>query len=295
MLSSKRGNSLLVSAMAAALVLFVSGCQKYEQQEVRVADGGPGGVTPAQKVKEKYTPELQKYFVDVTTLPAYKAGLTPLLNKLNVNAWTAAVQVKKWLFVPQELNANDRSNMAIHFLENEDETLAIQTNDDVRVQAALFKSLSVKDQSEFLLTEVLTSVYLLKNLSDAELCTLLRESYKVADCTFNNVAAGEEPQIPAVDPEQQNLEEPKQEASEEIITEDAVTKLKPRTPTKPVVTAPPVVVTPKNPLTATDYHKIGLLSTYLKETKDITQKKMLKRMTDLGMDIRIFKVEIQAK
>lgn len=292
MLSSKRGNSLLVSAMAAALVLIVSGCQKYEQQEVRVADGGKGGVTSAQKVKEKYTPELQKYFVDVTTLPAYKAGLTPLLSKLNVSAWTAAVQVKKWLFVPQELNANDRSNMAIHFLENEDETLAIQTNDDVRVQVALFKSLSVEDQSKFLLTEVLTSVYLLKNLSDTELCTLLRDSYKVADCTFNKVPAGEEPQAPAVNAEQSTQEEQKQDASEELITEDAATRLR---PTKPVVTTPPVVVTPKNPLTATDYHKIGLLSTYLKETKDITQKKMLKKMTDLGMDIRIFKVEIQAK
>jgi hypothetical protein len=280
MISSKRGYSLLVPALATALVLFVSGCQKYDQTEVRIADDGKSKTDPAGKPVGGYTPEEKTYFADILKLKSYETHLSATFKKLDAVAWSASINAKKWLFVPQELNADDSRNMAVHFLDGEDKALAIQTSNDVRVQKVLFETLNSEEQADFLLTEIMTSVYLYKNLNDTELCAVVRATNNTLPCPFLKNAAVE------------NAEDIVEESNErsQDTAQAAFKSKKPNDPPKKTPVNDPRYGK-KERLGATDYHRISLLVAYVKETgKDITHKKILTKMTELGFDTRIFQV-----
>lgn len=293
MLSSKRSNPLLVSAMALALVLFASGCQNYDQPEVRVTggDGKNPRVDPNAKPNENYTPEEKTFFTDISTLPAYEAHLSPIFKKLNSPTWAASIGAKKWLFVPNDLNADDTRNMSVHFLDGENEALAIQTSYDIRVQKVLFESFSQEEQAEVLLTEILTSVFLYKNLNDTELCALVRTGRPAIACPFLKVVQKNADSV--IEDEQEESQLNQQDSQGLEIQEAAVRKNKVSKENKK---RPEPVNDPrfgkKEPLKVTDDHRIKLLAIFLKENaKDLTHKKVLSKMTELGFDTRIFQVQ----
>lgn len=295
MLSPKRGNSLLVSAMAVALVLFASGCQNYDQQEARVTGGDGKGkqADPNAKPSDNYTPEERTFFTDISKLPAYEAQLAPIFKKLNNAAWSASINAKKWLFVPQDLNADDTRNMAVNLLDGEDTAVAIQTSYDVRVQKVLFESFAQEEQAELLLSEILTSVFLYKNLNDTELCALVRTGRPAITCPFLKVVQNADTVIEDDQEESQNesLEDSEQD-SQGLEIQQAIRKKKVTNENKK---RPEPVNDPrfgkKEPLKVTDYRRIKLLGIYMKENaKDLTHKKILSKMIELGFDTRIFQV-----
>ncbi|MNL19039.1 hypothetical protein D3C87_1402190 [compost metagenome] len=203
------------------------------------------------------------------------------------------MNAKKWLFVPQDLNADDTRNMAVHFLDGDNEALAVQTSYDVRVQKVLFESFSEQEQADFLLTEILTSVFLYKNLNDTELCALVRSKGNTLACPFLKMV--QKNASSAIDESEEDSQEVspgiQQEGSQDFQIQNSNRKNK---ITKEIKKPAPVNdprFGKKEPLKVTDYHRIKLLAVFLKETaENITQKKIQTKMTELGFDTRIFQV-----
>jgi hypothetical protein len=291
MWSSKRGNSLLVPAMAMALVLILSGCQKYGQQPARVAGAGKGQspTDPASKPSEGgYTPEEKTYFVDVTKLKAFEGDV---FKKIAGPILVGSIQLKKWLLVPQVLNADDTRNMAVHLLDGEEKALAVQTTQDIRVQKALFEALSEADQGDFLLHEILTSVFLLKNLNDTELCTLIKQNSKASACPFLKMVKDAQEVVGS----DETLDSDKNETSDANNQGD-IQEAVSRNQANPNLnkTSKPInnpKFGKKEALKPSEYHRIDLMMTYLQTEKDLTAKKISDKMTELGFDTRIFQVQ----
>ena len=280
---SKSSYSLLMPALATTFILILSGCQKYGQQPARVTKASPT-VDPNSKASDGYTPEQKTYFTDIQKLKAYATHLAPIFQNLGP-AWTASVQMKKWLFVPQDINADDTRNMAVHFVDGADKALAVQTTQDIRVQRVLFGAVSVEEQADILLTEVLTSAYLLKNLNDTDLCALVQSYQKGVACSF----------VKPVKTDASEIEESEPISNDEgdIEIQEAANRRNWKNNVQTLTTS---VNDPrfgkKIPLSPTDYHRIKLLATFLTEnTKDLDQKKVLTKMTELGFDTRIFQVQ----
>ena len=264
-----------VYLVAASLIL--TSCKDSGRTDVHLAKDPRGN--GQQRVQEKYTSEQKTYFTDITKLPAYVANLGPIFIKLSSDAktpWETLINLKKWLFIPQKLDATHSANMSAHLIGEDAETIATQKNDDIWMQRNLFKGLSETEQAQVLLQEIITSIYLLKNLSDEDLCKLIQASGKKTDkCTFEY---SNEPTT------QETKEEQAEEKSAESAVEIAANKETPRKP-----------IRESKRLNEIDYHKIKVVALYIQEegVKSITQRKLLKKMEDAGFDMRIFQAVIK--
>lgn len=271
MVASKRSYSLLVQGCLLSLVLILSACQKYGQQEARLA-GGDGKLDPSGKLEESYTPEQQKQITDISKLESYKTKLSPLFEKLNGTSWTTVVQLKKWLMVPGTLNPEDSRNMSVHFLDGEESALAIQTSEDIRVQKGLFESLSADEQAEFLLTEIMTSAYLLRNLNETELCKLVKAHSAALTCPFLKTTTTNEADDLKLGTLQDKSKAKKKEKPKGTVVHD------PR-------------YGKKEPMRVVDYNRVTLLVRFIKDGTGVTHKSVIAKMTELGFDTRIFQTK----
>lgn len=301
MFRSKSSSLLLVPALAATLVLILSGCQKYGQQEVGISGGGKKA-DPAAKPTEGYTPEEKTYFTDIQKQKAYETHLAPIFEKLNAASWGAAIKSKKWLLVPQDLNADDSRNMAVTFTDADEKVLAIQTSNDIRVQKKIFEALSIEAQADVLLSEILTSVFLYRNLNDTDLCNAVRVGYKDITCPFLKKIAQASDTEENLDQQlgEDEVEEEKStnafqtaEGNNEI--QEAVRRKNNGFNQAPKKKEP--INDPrfgkKTRLTKAEEHKIELLVDFVNENiEDLKQDALIAKMTALGFDTRIFQIKI---
>jgi hypothetical protein len=285
-----------VPALAATLVLILSGCQKYGQQEAGISGGGKTA-DPSGKPKEGYTPEEKTYFTDIQKQKAYETHLAPIFEKLNAVSWGAAIKSKKWLLVPQDLNADDTRNMAVTFPEGEEKALAVQTSNDIRVQKKIFEALSSEAQADFLLSEILTSIFLYRNLNDTELCAAVRAGYKDITCPFlrrivqtSDIDDGLDQSGEVEVEKSTNAFQADQDNSE---VQEAVRKNRFNQEQKKKEPVNDPRFGKKVKLTRAEYHKIELLVDFVGENvANLDQDTLVKKMTALGFDTRIFQIKI---
>ncbi len=258
---------LLMPHLVMAASLFLSGCKGSGQATARLAETQPG--TNPVETSEKYTPEQMAGITDVMKLSAYQDKLSRIFTKLDIEAtspWSSIIHLKKWLFTPQVLNQDSDTNKAIKFMNGESSILGVQTLEDIWVRSDLFAKISSADQADFLLNEILTQVYLLKMLTNDELCSLVKKAHsQTKNCGFDK--------------------------GDTILADQEKTLI--ASSTGKAVRAKPVIGVKKR-LEQNDYHNIAILKSYIQQSGDeLNQESLLAKMASNGFDTRVFHLEIQ--
>jgi hypothetical protein len=286
-MGSKHSYLQLVTAIAVASSLILSACQMRDQSVVgRFAGGGhgDGGNNAAEKTlpgRTTLTPELKALITDPTTLAFYKTNLEPFLDKLTKQStfpWASLLNLKIWLLGSMNLDKMPGQTMAMTYSNLTAEPLSRQTQYEVWIDGDQAKQMSDGDKADLLLNELLTDIYLMRNLSDSEMCKLVMATYPLTPrCQFNTSSDEETAKADTdVKKDQKKNKLGKRAILQKMMMERISSSSRPRTP-----------------LTQQDANSIRVVKNYIHQQGDkLTYKELITKMGEFGFDLRIFSVKI---
>jgi hypothetical protein len=140
----------------------------------------------------------ESYIVDITKHPAFLNYVKPLLvnikdadGKSNSNPETENkfLAYKTWYIAPVDLEKVGKETLGVSFQANETQQIARQTKREIWIDSRIFEKMSLKDQGDLILHEMIMSMYFVKFMTYTELCQIGTMTTKVdgkettTDCT----------------------------------------------------------------------------------------------------------------
>ena len=189
----------LTSAIAVTSTLILSACQPTDQSvHIKYANGGKRGQSTevSSRAKAPVTPELQKMITDVTSGDVYKKGLGLLLGELTKNSkipFETFLKIKPWYVGDLNLTQLPVKALSTYSTTDSKVLTSRQSLYEVWVNLNIFNRLDDSQKAELMLQEYLTSLYLLKHISNLELClTVMKNNHSLEDCRDRMKAADQE-------------------------------------------------------------------------------------------------------
>lgn len=278
-MDSKRRYSYLIPSVLVATSLILSACQEGSHQVTpRVAAAGKDGAN-AESIagRTKLTKEQESQLVDPTSLTSYEQHLKPLFDKMSEEgptSWSTLFKLKRWVIGPMDIKQEESKSLSMTYAQSSAQALARQTQYEVWIDSRSMKDATDKDKADLLLNELLTGLYTLKNLSDEQLCVLVKEVSPKTNCTA---------------PKEVPMEEPAKVESKDTRTSGT-------TPAKDPNPRPSLHAASKSAtLNQGDYANIRNVKNYISQVgANLRHEDLVKKMSESGFDVRIFELEIKA-
>lgn len=134
----------------------------------------------------------ESYIKDPMSLPAGKLVEKYFENIVNEDpdehSYTLIAKSKVWYIAPVDLRKINKESLGVGFLETATDQIAIQTKNEIWVNKAAFDKMSLEEQSDIILHEIVMSMYFTKFLTLAELCHLSAAvDPKSSDCDASDL------------------------------------------------------------------------------------------------------------
>lgn len=299
----KRRYLHLIPSFVIAASLILSACQDNGQSRVRIAKGGGAGARGEAMERIKLSAEQEKFVKDPLTLEAYEKVLKPIFEKMNADAsisWSSLFNLKRWIISPSDIKKEVPSPVSISSSATYGE-YARQTMYDVLVSAAAYDKQNENEKADILLNEFLTALYSFKNLSDDELCQLVKDRNSgIESCTVKKntgLEAGEADgngDLEKILENQTNGESSDNETDvmefDETNNDDSKAAVRRHDP--PKKDSPPAdkkASAAKKPLAKEDYEKIEHVKKYIHDQgQNLAHGELISTMRENGFDMRVF-------
>lgn len=177
----KTVNQTLTMLTLATAMTFSAACSKTIQREKILpakasetkataiegtTDGGGGNAIDNRM--------LESYIVKPEELTASKVHLGTKIAKIfgqdQEPSGNAVFRFKTWYLVPTSLKNISKKALGIEFTEDQTQQVAIQTKDEVWIDANLFNKMTTEEQAKLILHEALMTFYMTKFMTLKELC-----------------------------------------------------------------------------------------------------------------------------
>lgn len=187
--------TILSFGLATCAVYFLVACGKNGPRSVSPAaqSGGRGEIggyqtsSPRPAISPQGTSDTgggngtegrvyESYVIDPLQTPAYQEHLKPVLAlgvasvENEPDMITRVFKMKTWYVAPVELEKINRDVLGVSFHSSATEQIALQTKKEVWIDKAIFDRMTVRQQGELLLHEMVMSLYFLKFMPLKELC-----------------------------------------------------------------------------------------------------------------------------
>lgn len=193
-MSSKRKYLILIPSFLVATSLILSACQDNGQSRVRVAKSKGDGKKVEEAMKKAELSAVQKEHVkDPLTLEPYQQVLAPIFSKMDADAlapWSSLFKLKRWIIYANDIKKEADASISVSSTANFG-YFARQTMYDIFIDDGIYSKRTVNEKADIILNEFLTALYTYKNFSDEELCKLVKDEYKDADCLNQKKADAE--------------------------------------------------------------------------------------------------------
>ncbi|MBV2168300.1 MAG: hypothetical protein KUL82_06295 [Bdellovibrio sp.] len=264
-MDSKRRYLHLIPSALVVTSLILSACQETSHQVTpRVASGNKGVRTESMAERNKLSKDQQRYVINPTELASYKNHLAAIFDSMSEDAltpWSALFKLKVWVLGPVDLKKEASSSVAITYSEVSTQPMARQTQYQVWFDSRVFEKLNDKDKAESILEGFLTSLYTFKNLSNNELCDLVKEAHPGSECTLS-ISKG---------------------ADDEKMVQKAKAVKRTLTPT-----------VYRKALVQEDYNNIRRVKAYiLQQGGNLRHADLIVKMTESGFDERVFSLKMK--
>lgn len=133
---------------------------------------------------------IEKYAMDITTLPEFKEIIEPIGQHLidiqdedqksnpeyspTPNLFKTFARARTWIFAPVELEVVEKKRLGIEFSKDPVDQLAIQSDLEVWVDSRKYEHMTKEDRAGLLLHELMMVNYRLRFLDLDKMCLLLR-------------------------------------------------------------------------------------------------------------------------
>jgi|GEM_PF-4843171 hypothetical protein len=186
---SRTNHLQLASAIAVVSALILSACQPTDQSAVmKYANGGRKSEVfeASARTRATVTPELKAMLTDITTGDTYTQGMGPILAALTKSSkfpFEVFIKMKPWYVGNINLNQLPVKPLSSYSTTENKTLTSSQSLYEVWINLNALNRLTEEQKAELLVLEYLTSIYLFKNISSSEICSMATKADKqIADC-----------------------------------------------------------------------------------------------------------------